>query len=108
MFYQNWLQDWLELYVKPTTKTRTYVKYVRQIEQHILPQLGSFELDDLSALTLQRFAVGLSEKGLSANTVNGILSLLKSSLRRAAEIGIVREERTNAVVRPKGKEKRVE
>lgn len=106
--YKNWLNEWLALYVKPTTKIRTYKKYQRQIELHILPALGEFELNDLTATVLQRFTVDLSEKGLSANTVNGIISVLKSSLRRALLLGVADKEFTAAIVRPKGREKQVD
>ena len=95
------------MYVKPTTKIRTYKKYQRQIELHILPTLGEFELNDLTATVLQRFTVDLSGKGLSANTVNGIISVLKSSLRRAVLLGVTDKEFTMAIVRPKGREKQV-
>ena len=108
MKYKNWLNEWLALYVKPTTKIRTYKKYQRQIELHILPALGEFELNDLTATVLQRFTVDLSEKGLSANTVNGIISVLKSSLRRALLLGVADKEFTAAIVRPKGREKQVD
>ena len=96
------------MYVKPTTKIRTYKKYKRQIELHILPALGEFELNDLTATVLQRFTVELSEKGLSANTVNGIISVLKSSLRRAVLLGVMDKEFTMAIVRPKQREKQVD
>lgn len=96
------------MYVKPTTKIRTYKKYQRQIQLHILPALGEFELNDLTATVLQRFTVDLSEKGLSANTVNGIISVLKSSLRRALLLGVADKEFTAAIVRPKGREKQVD
>lgn len=108
MKYKNWLNEWLALYVKPTTKIRTYKKYKRQIELHILPALGEFELNDLTATVLQRFTVDLSEKGLSANTVNGIISVLKSSLRRAVLLGVTDKEFTMAIVRPKQREKQVD
>lgn len=35
MKYKYWLNEWLALYVKPTTKIRTYKKYQRQIELHL-------------------------------------------------------------------------
>ena len=101
MKYKNWLNEWLALYVKPTTKIRTYKKYQRQIELHILPTLGEFELHELTATVLQRFTVDLSEKGLSANTVNGIISVLKSSLCRAVLLGVTDKEFTMAIVRTK-------
>lgn len=108
MKYKDWLINWLSLYVKPTTKFRTYEKYKRQIEIHIAPYLGGFELSELTPLVLQRFTVDLSKKGLSFNTVSGIVTLLKASLKRAVQIGVTDKEFSHAVVRPKGKEKRVE
>lgn len=108
MKYKEWLKDWLELYIKPTTKIRTYEKYKRQIETHILPMIGNYELCELTAIVLQRFTVTLSQKGLSANTVNGLVSLLKASLKCAVRVEVVNKEFSHAIVRPKGKEKRVE
>lgn len=105
---KDWLNEWLKWYVKPATKFRTYKKYKRQIEIHILPALGEYELHELTATVLQRFTVDLSEKGLSANTVNGIISVLKSSLKRAVALGIAEKEYTDCIVRPKQREKQVE
>lgn len=107
MKYKNWLNEWLALYIKPTTKIRTYKKYQRQIELHILTALGELELSDLTATVLQRFTVDLSKKGLSANTVNGIISVLKSSLRRAVLLGVTDKAFTMSIVRPKQREKQV-
>lgn len=108
MKYNDWLKDWLSLYVKPTTKQRTYEKYKRQIEIHIAPYLGGFELSELTPLVLQRFIVDFGKNGLSFNTVSGIVSLLKASLKRAVQAGVTDKEFSSAVVRPKGKERQVE
>lgn len=105
---KQWLNEWLTLYVKSTTKIRTYKKYQRQIELHILHFLGEFELNELTATVLQRFTVDLSEKGLSTNTVNGIITLLKTSLKRAVQVGVTEKEFSSAIVRPKPREKQVE
>lgn len=108
MKYEQWLNEWLNLYVKPATKPRTYEKYTRQIKAHVLPILGGFELKDLTALVLQRFTVSLSNKGLSVNTINGIVSLLKASLRCAVQVSTIDREFSHAIVRPKGNEKQVD
>ncbi len=108
MKYKNWLVEWLALYVKPTTKIRTHKKYQRITQLHIIPTLGDFELNDLTATTLQRFTVDLSEKGLSPNSVNGVISVLKSSLRRAVLLGITDKEFSKSIVSPKGREKQIE
>lgn len=78
MKYEEWAQNWLQYKIKPTTKQWTYERYKILMRRHILPKLGASELEDLTAFELQKFTVGLTERGLSANTVNGILSVLKT------------------------------
>ena len=41
MKYKDWLNEWLDYYVQPRTKKRTYEKYSKQINKHVLPVLGS-------------------------------------------------------------------
>lgn len=106
--YEEWLNEWLVLYVKPTTKERTYKKYFKLAETHIIPPLGGYDLRELSPTVLQKFTVRLSDDGFSANTVNGIISVLKSSLKRAVALGIAEKEYTDCIVRPKQREKQVE
>lgn len=108
MKYNDWLTEWLTFYVKPTVKERTYIKYRSQIEKHITPVLGDYDLNELTAQVLQRFTAGLTESGFAANTVNGIISVLKSSLKRAVMLGLTNVQCTDAIVRPKAKEKEVE
>ena len=107
MNLKTWLNTWLELYVKPTTKTTTYQKYAHAITTRILPTLGNLPLDKLTATALQSFTVSLSSSGLSANSVNGVISVLKNSLKRAVSLGVTEKEFTSAIVRPKRHEKQV-
>lgn len=107
MKYKDWLGEWLALCVKPSAKTSTYEKYRRLAIKHIIPTLGDVEASDLSTAVLQKFTMSLSGKNLSANTINGIISVLKSSLRRAVLMGIADKEFTSAIVCPKHKEKQI-
>ena len=86
MKYKDWLSEWLEYYVKPRVKFRTQAIYTQQINKHIIPHLGEYELDELTAIILQRFIVDLMEIGLSSNTVNGIINILSNSLQTAANL----------------------
>lgn len=106
--YKDWLKEWLNYCIKPTTKERTYDKYCRIVENHINTVLGDYEMNELTANLLQHFTVELTKKGLSANTVNIFLSVIKSSLRRAVLLGIIDKEYSSAIVRPKVREKRGE
>lgn len=115
MKYAEWLDIWLENYIKPSVKVRTYERYALIIDKHISTDVGKCEISELSALVLQNFITKLLESGncktgngLSANSVNAIISVLQSSLQTAHLIGVANEYTANKIKRPKLKEKPVE
>lgn len=115
MKYIDWLHSWLEDYMRPSVKLRTYERYKLIVEQHIKEKIGEMELDDLSPLILQKFITGLlldgnrrTGKGLSANTVNAVISVIQSSLKTAHVLELRKEYVAGKLKRPKLKEKPVE
>ena len=108
MKYRDWLQEWLGYYAKPSVKAKTYEKYARQVRRYLAPRLGGYAPEELTPLRLQKFAVSLTDGGLSANTANGIITVLQSSLRAAVNAGKAEREHGKSVVRPKIREKQVE
>lgn len=115
MKYIDWLIQWLENYVRPSVKVRTYERYMLIIQQHIKDKIGSMDLNDLSPLVIQSFITGLLQignrktgKGLSANSVNAVISVVQSSLKTANFLGLTAEYTANKLKRPKLKEKAVE
>ncbi len=115
MKYAEWLDIWLENYIKPSVKVRTYERYALIIDKHIATDVGKCEISELSALVLQNFITKLLESGncktgngLSANSVNAIISVLQSSLQTAHLIGVANEYTANKIKRPKLIERPVE
>ncbi len=115
MKYIDWLIQWLENYIRPSVKVRTYERYKLIVEQHIKVKLGDVELDDLSPLVLQSFITSLLQrgnkktgKGLSANSVNAVISVIQNSLKTAHLLGLTKEYAADKLKRPKLKEKPVE
>ena len=83
MIYTDWLRTWLENYIRPSVKVRTYERYKLIIEKHLKDTIGGMELNDLSPLVLQSFITELlrsgnikTGKGLSANSVNAVISVI--------------------------------
>ena len=98
MKYKDWLEEWLENYIKPSVKTRTYEHYGQIVKLHIIPALGEYDLAELSVIVLQRFVADLlnsgnkkTNKGLSANFVNAVISVIQNSLKTAHLIGVAPE-----------------
>ena len=86
MEYIEWLNIWLNNYIKPSAKERTYIRYEQLIRTHIAPKIGDMGINDLTPIVLQSFVTELlssgndkTGKGLSANTVNAIISVLKNT-----------------------------
>ena len=115
MKYKQWLNEWLENYIKPTSKTKTCTRYAEIIERHIIPHLGDFELDELTALVVQRYVTHLSNNGnlktgngLAPNSVNAIITVIQNSLKIAYTLGYAEEYIGDKIKRPKSQEKKVE
>lgn len=114
MEYAQWLDIWLENYVKITTKERTFTRYKQIIRTHITEKLGGFDVNNLTLAVLQSFITELlyggnlkTGKRLSANSVNAIVSVLQNSLKTAHIAGYLKEYSANKIKRPKTAEKQI-
>ena len=115
MLYKEWLSNWLENYVQPSAKQRTYTRYKEIVEQHITPQIGDLELSEITTYVLQCYITELLKsgnlrtgKGLSANSVNSIITVIQNTLKTAYSLGIVSEYVGDKIKRPRASEKKVE
>ena len=114
MKYKIWLDEWFRNYIQPSSKKKMCERYSEIIEKHLKIKLGEYELDELTPLALQRYVTELLKggnivtgKGLSANSVNGIITVIQNSLKLAYMLGEVKEYSANKIKRPKAKEKEV-
>lgn len=85
MKYIDWLNIWLNNYIKPSAKERTYIRYEQLIRTHIAPKIGDEDINYLMPIVMQSFVTELlssgndkTGKGLSANTVNAIISVMQN------------------------------
>ncbi len=115
MKYEELLNEWLDSYIRISIKQRTYIRYKEIIDLHIVPSLGKYEINEIVPIMIQKFIIKLlSEKNdvtnsvLSTNTVNGIISVIKSSFKYALLLGLINNDIIINIKRPKAIEKSVE
>lgn len=115
MKYKEWLDVWFKNYIEPSAKKKTRERYSEIIEGHLKIKLGEYELDELTPLILQNYVAELirsgnlvTGKGLAANSVNGIITVIQNSLKFSHTLGELKEYTAYKIKRPKSKEKRVE
>lgn len=127
----EYLHFWLENYAKPTCSTSTYETYRRNIENHIIPQIGAVKLTKLASMHVLALMAKLddtqvhnqprkvsvakrkrppkppSSKKLSPGTRVVILATLRNALSQAVRLNLLKVDPSAAVDRPKGVEKEI-
>ena len=115
MKYKEWLGEWLKNYIEPSSKQKTYKRYCEIVNQHIIPRLGMLDFDEITPFELQCFVTELVKsgnlkngKGLSINSVNGIITVVQNSLKIAYMLGYSKVYVGDKIKRPKAREKKIE
>ena len=52
MIFQDWLEEWLQD-KKNEVKPATYSSYLLAIENHLIPILGGYEIEEINSAVLQ-------------------------------------------------------
>ncbi len=114
MYYKEWLYDWLEHYMKPTTKDKTFTRYKEIVSLHLIPKFGNCDVNDLTPIVVQKYISELLDhgnlktgKGLAPNSVNAIIVVVQNSLQTAHLLGIADQYEMDKLKRPKAKKKEV-
>lgn len=114
MKYKEWLQEWLNNYVKISSKQRTVLRYNEILNDHLIPLLGEYDLKLLSPILLQKHISELLKYGnkktggpLSSSSVNSVISVIQGSLNMAFNLGMMTEKVCDKLKRPKAQEKKI-
>jgi integrase len=99
----QFLTEWLENSQKQSVRPRTYERYEELVRLHIVPALGRYELQKLSAQHLQAFYAQKSEEGLSATTINHFHNVLHKALDTAVKWNLVARNVCDLVSPPRRK-----
>ncbi len=76
---------WLEGYVKPCLKPRSYELYGMLAKRYLVPALGSIQLRDITRTRLKDLLTGLRGRGFSRRYVNTILATLSGIFQQAVD-----------------------
>ena len=83
-FLADYMNQWLEGH-KLEIRKSSYVQYRSRVNAHIIPALGSIQLQKLTQQQIQAFVNGMVEAGLEASTIHHIFMVLNLALKSAIE-----------------------
>lgn len=84
----QWCGIWVENYLNHL-KPLTRIKYAEQVNNHIIPKLGSVKLRNLAPHAVQAFINTLHSSGISPKTIKNIHGVLHKALEQARQIGYI-------------------
>lgn len=87
----EWMKCWMENELLGRVKISSYQTYLNQMNKHLLPALGYYDLSQLTPSIINDFVDGLHANGLANSTIRGIYRLLSAAMRFAFEEGIIRK-----------------
>ncbi len=84
---RDWLNEWLDLFVKPNRAPKTYGSYHQILANYLPDSIGSIPLSRLAQQpeTLQQLFVSIAQDGLG-RTSQLLRAVLRSSLNRAVKL----------------------
>ena len=85
----KWLKHWLENELLGSVKPSSYQTYLRQVNVHLRPALGHFQLSQITPVAVHEFVSQMETSGLAYRTVKSVFRLLNAALRCAQEEGLI-------------------
>jgi integrase len=106
--FAEYLREWIEA-IKPTVRPTTWASYKGNVEQHLIPAIGSIPLQQLGAPRLNVFYAKLLENGrkdgrkggLSARSVRYVHAILHRALSDAVRWNRLARNVADAADRPR-------
>ena len=89
MTVAQWLETWINEYVKPTRKATTVGVYLDSIKNHIAPVVGRYKIQQLRTEHIQAMLNRMQEKGLKPATIVKAKNVLHGALNQAVKNRII-------------------
>ncbi len=97
----QFLTDWLENVHRRRLRPRTYERYSEVVNLHIIPALGRYQLQKLTAQHVQKFYTQKEDEGLASTTIHYYHSVLHNALNAAVKWGLIPKNVCDRVTPPR-------
>jgi integrase len=97
--FDAYFRTWLDTYVRPHCKERTYEAYESAFRVSLLPFFGQKDITEIAREDVKRFVAELSAKELSRSTIKAYIAPLRECLNHAIEDGHLDRNSCQGIIR---------
>jgi len=112
LLVKDFMNDWLNTYVRDNLRESTYEGYEYDINNHIIPQLGQYDIKNLTAAHIDKFYSHLRQEGrvdgkggLKEISIKRIHRVLNLALNHAEKHDLIARNPMHKVISPPKPEK---
>lgn len=104
---KDFMNQWLDLYVKNQLSPTTVQHYVDQTEKYIIPRFGHLYLQQLKNIDIQKWIFSLQEaspltgKPLAPKTIKNIMLNLSAAMKKAVMLELIPKNPCDNITMPK-------
>ena len=104
---KTWAENWMEKYVRPSSKLLTAETYRGVLKTHILPRIGAMKVQDVTVKDVQGVFSEMSKAGKSPKTIKNASAVLSGMLDAAWKQGLLSYNPVPSAVLPKSQKKEI-
>ena len=101
MLLKDYMDMWLEDYVKEEKSENTYDKYLKTSKKYIIPILGDIKLNELKVVHIEKFIRELRKNKLSPTSVQTYYGFLRAALNKAVKLQMLNDNPCKFIDTPK-------
>ncbi len=99
----EWFDEWIRTYKKPTVKDSTLKEYKSYYNVHVKPAIGSMRIQAVKASNIQKILNSMNEKDYSEKVIHLVNVTISGMMKQAVKEGIIMYNPCDGVTAPKGK-----
>ena len=101
MFISNYLDMWLDDYIKDIRSENTYVKYKNICDKYIIPVLGDIKLSALKVIHIEKLIRHFRKEGLNPTSTQNYYGIIRAALNKAVKLQLLNDNPCKFIDTPK-------
>lgn len=101
MFISDYLDMWLDDYIKEERSENTYIKYRKICDKYIIPVIGNIKLSELKVIHIEKLIREFRRCGLNPTSIQNYYGVIRAALNKAIKLQLLNDNPCKFIDTPK-------